>query len=115
MSHVHTPDCYANGCRFGGAMAARRPMRVPLGQLDPARVTVEFQKLQAENKRLQDANALLHHDRILQAQEIERLRGERDRYHYALVRLSRLGNGYEPGNSDGNLIAQDALKEGKDE
>ena len=76
MIHVHTPDCYAHGCRFGGAMAASRPMRVPLGQLDPARVTVEFQKLQAENKRLQDANALLHHDRILQAQENERLRGE---------------------------------------
>ena len=89
MSHVHTPDCYANGCKFGGAMGARRPVRTPLGQLDPVLVTAEFQKLQ---------------------KEIAWLREERDRYRDALERLSRLGNGNLPGNSDGNVIAQEALK-----
>ena len=34
---------------------------------------------------------------------------ERDRYRDALERLARLGNGNLPGNSDGNVIAQDAL------
>ena len=73
MIHVHTPDCYAHGCRFGGAMAASRPMRVPLGQLDPARVTVEFQKLQAENKRLRGEVEEWKNIALLATHTIERL------------------------------------------
>ena len=38
---------------------------------------------------------------------------ERDRYRDALERLARLGNGNLPGNSDGNVIAQDALTGGE--
>ena len=73
MSHAHTPDCYANGCKFGGAMVAGRPMRVPLGQLDPARVTVEFQKLQAENKRLRGEVEEWKNIALLATHTIERL------------------------------------------
>ena len=73
MIHVHTPDCYANGCRFGGAMAASRPMRVPLGQLDPARVTVEFQKLQAENERLRGEVEEWKNIALLATHTVERL------------------------------------------
>jgi len=73
MIHVHTPDCYANGCKFSGAMAASRPMRVPLGQLDPARVTVEFQKLQAENERLRGEVEEWKNIALLATHTIERL------------------------------------------
>ena len=34
-----------------------------------------------------------------------------ERYRLALEKLARLGNGNEYGNSDGNCIAQEALKE----
>ena len=50
-------------------------------------------------------------ERDLLKAQIERLREERDRYRDTLDRLSRLGNGDSPGNSEGNVIAQQALKE----
>ena len=41
--------------------------------------------------------------------EIEKLQQENKRYREALEKLARLGNGNKYGNSDGNIIAQDAL------
>ena len=41
--------------------------------------------------------------------EIEKLQQENKRYREALEKLARLGNGDKYGNSDGNIIAQDAL------
>lgn len=43
--------------------------------------------------------------------EIKRLQDMNDRYKKALKKLSCLGNGDRLGNSDGNRIAQQALKE----
>jgi len=42
---------------------------------------------------------------------ISQLRAENKKYKIALDKLSRLGNEPELGNSDGNIIAQQALKD----
>ncbi len=41
--------------------------------------------------------------------EVERLKKEKKELVEALERLARLGNGDRYGNSDGNVIAQEAL------
>ncbi len=59
--------------------------------------------LQKENAALWRANG----DRLYES--VKTLRTERNRYREALERLSRLGNGDKPGNSEGNQIAIRAL------
>ena len=54
-----------------------------------------------------------NHNCLELCRRLEKLQGQVDRYKTALEKLARLGNGEHYGNSDGNVIAQQALQEQK--
>jgi len=65
----------------------------------------------AELRRLHNENQAAHAVGIQQEREMMVLEAEVERLRAALEKLARLGNEPHYGNSDGNMIARNALKE----
>ena len=101
----------------------RKPMWTDMEDKQLRQLEKEVKQLKAENQSFGNVLAIIHgdgghyitkhgHEKASQdaIAKISKVRDERDKYKAALEILARLGNGKELGNSDGNFIAQDALR-----